>query len=134
MTEGAEYNIIIVAEIRPRCIMRRRDSYIKGVCQMTKIVGVRFKEAGKIYHFNPAGIDIKKGDRVIVETARGIEMGEVCMGMKEISPESLSKPLKDVIRLANQEDMERVAENKKREKEAFDVCLEMIKKHDRSVL
>lgn len=96
---------------------------------MTKIVGVRFKEAGKIYHFNPAGIDIKKGDRVIVETARGIEMGEVCMGMKEISPESLSKPLKDVIRLANQEDMERVAENKKREKEAFDVCLEMIKKH-----
>lgn len=96
---------------------------------MTKIVGVRFKEAGKIYHFNPAGIDIKKGDKVIVETARGIEMGEVCMGIKEISPESLSKPLKDVIRLANHEDMERVAENKKREKEAFDICLEMIKKH-----
>lgn len=96
---------------------------------MTKIVGVRFKEAGKIYHFNPAGIDIKKGDKVIVETARGIEMGEVCVGIKEISPESLSKPLKDVIRLANREDMERVAENKKREKEAFDICLEMIKKH-----
>lgn len=96
---------------------------------MTKIVGVRFKEAGKIYHFNPAEIDIKKGDKVIVETARGIEMGEVCMGIKEISPESLSKPLKDVIRLANHEDMERVAENKKREKEAFDICLEMIKKH-----
>lgn len=96
---------------------------------MTKIVGVRFKEAGKIYHFNPAGIDLVKGDKVIVETARGIEMGEVCMGMKEIPPESLSKPLKDVIRLANQEDMERVAENRKREKEAFEICLEMIKKH-----
>ncbi len=97
---------------------------------MTKIVGVRFKEAGKIYHFNPAGFDIKKGDKVIVETARGIEMGEVCMGIKEVSPESLAKPLKDVIRLASKEDMDRVAENKRREKEAFDVCLEMIKKHE----
>ena len=96
---------------------------------MTKIVGVRFKEAGKIYHFNPAGFDIKKGDKVIVETARGIEMGEVCMAIKEVSPESLSKPLKDVIRIATKEDENRVAENRKREKEAFDICLEMIKNH-----
>lgn len=96
---------------------------------MTKIVGVRFKPAGKIYHFNPAGHDIKKGDHVIVETARGIEMGEVCVGIKEISPESLTKPLKDVIRLATDEDIKRVEENKVKEKEAFEVCLEMIKQH-----
>lgn len=96
---------------------------------MTKIVGVRFKAAGKIYHFNPAGHDIKKGDRVIVETARGIEMGEVCVGIKEISPESLTKPLKDVIRLATKEDIDRVAENKIKEKEAYQICNEMIREH-----
>jgi len=96
---------------------------------MTKIVGVRFKPAGKIYHFNPAGHDIKKGDNVIVETARGVEMGEICVGIKEISEESLTKPLKDVIRIATEEDMARVAENKIKEKEAFNICLEMIKEH-----
>ena len=96
---------------------------------MTKIVGVRFKPAGKIYHFNPAGHDIKKGDKVIVETARGIEMGEVCVGIKEISPESLTKPLKDVIRVATDEDVKRVEENKIKEKEAVGICLEMIKQH-----
>lgn len=96
---------------------------------MTKIVGVRFKEAGKIYHFNPADHDIKKGDKVIVETARGIEMGDVCVGIKEISPESLTKPLKDVIRIATDEDIKRVSENKEKEKEAFAICAEMIKQH-----
>lgn len=96
---------------------------------MTKIVGVRFKSAGKIYHFNPADHDIKKGDKVIVETARGVEMGEVCTGVKEISPETLAKPLKDVIRIATEDDMARVEENKIKEKEAFGVCVEMIKKH-----
>lgn len=96
---------------------------------MTKIVGVRFKPAGKIYHFNPAGHDIKKGDKVIVETARGIEMGEVCVGIKEISPESLTKPLKDVMRIATEQDVKRVEENKIKEKEAFGICLEMIKQH-----
>ena len=96
---------------------------------MTKIVGVRFKAAGQIYHFNPAGHDIKKGDNVIVETARGIEMGEVCVGIKEISPESLNKPLKDIIRLATKEDIDRVAENKIKEQEAFQICAEMIREH-----
>jgi len=102
---------------------------IKRSMTMTKIVGVRFKPAGKIYHFNPAGHDIKKGDKVIVETARGIEMGDVCVGIKEISPESLTKPLKDVIRIATQEDIKRVSENKEKEKEAFGICVEMIKQH-----
>lgn len=96
---------------------------------MIKIVGVRFKPAGKIYHFNPAGNDIKKGDNVIVETARGVEMGEVCMDIKELDPENITKPLKDVIRVANDDDMKKVEENKALEKEAFEVCIEMIKRH-----
>lgn len=96
---------------------------------MTKIVGVRFKPAGKIYHFSPAGHNIKKGDKVIVETARGIEMGEVCVGIKDISPESLTKPLKDVIRIATEEDVKRSEENREKEKEAFGICIEMIKQH-----
>lgn len=96
---------------------------------MTKIVGVRFKEAGKIYHFNPADFDINVGDRVVVETARGIEMGEVVVGIKEIAEEDLTKPLKDVIRVANEEDFKRVEENKIKEKEAFEICCEMIKEH-----
>ncbi len=96
---------------------------------MTKIVGVRFKPVGKIYHFNPADHDINIGDKVVVETARGIEMGEVVVGIKEVLEEDLTKPLKDVIRIANEEDFKREAENKEKEKEAFEVCCEMIKNH-----
>ena len=96
---------------------------------MTQIVGVRFKPVGKIYHFNPAGFDIKVGNKVVVETARGIEMGDVAVGLKEVCEEELSKPLKDVIRIANEEDFKRAEENKLKEKEAFDICCEMIKNH-----
>ena len=96
---------------------------------MTKIVGVRFKPVGKIYHFNPADHHINVGDRVVVETARGIEMGEVVVGIKDILEEELAKPLKDVIRIANEEDLKREAENKIKEKEAFAICCEMIKEH-----
>lgn len=96
---------------------------------MTKIVGVRFKPVGKIYHFNPSELDINIGDKVVVETARGIEMGEVVVGIKEIPEEDLAKPLKDVIRIANEEDLKRVEENKVKEKEAFGICCEMIKNH-----
>ena len=96
---------------------------------MTNVVGVRFKPVGKIYHFNPGEHDIKKGDKVIVETARGIEIGEVVTPIKEISEENISKPLKDVIRIATNEDIEKVAENKEKEKQAFSICNEMIKAH-----
>ena len=97
---------------------------------MPNIVGVRFKPAGKIYHFNPAGLKIKKNDFVIVETARGIELGKVVVEEKEISPEQISKPLKDVIRIATDSDLKTVEENRKKEKEAFAICLEKIKKHE----
>lgn len=96
---------------------------------MTKIVGVRFKPVGKIYHFNPAGLDIHTGDKVIVETARGVEMGSVVIGVREIRDEDAVKPLKDVIRIATPEDMERAEENRRKEKEAFKICNEKIKKH-----
>lgn len=96
---------------------------------MARIVGVRFKPVGKIYHFNPAGLDIKKDDFVVVETSRGVELGKVVVAEKEISPEHINKPLKDVIRIATPDDLKRAEENKKKEKEAFSICLEKIKKH-----
>ncbi len=145
MTESAEYNIIKFADGEYFCIFLKvqgkekstphvgtgADFFekLEGVCQMTKIVGVRFKPVGKIYHFNPAGLEIKTGDKVIVETARGVELGSVVMGIKEVSQEELAKPLKDVIRIATEEDFKRVEENKLKEKEAFSICCEMIKKH-----
>lgn len=96
---------------------------------MTKIVGVRFKPVGKIYHFNPAGLEIKKNDFVVVETSRGIELGKVVVDEKEISPEQINKPLKDVVRIATAEDLKKAEENKKKEKDAFDICLEKIREH-----
>ncbi|MBR4723869.1 MAG: stage 0 sporulation family protein [Clostridia bacterium] len=96
---------------------------------MTKIVGVRFKPAGKIYHFNPAGLEIKRNDYVVVETARGVELGKVVVEEKEISAEQVVKPLKDVIRIATEADLKTAEQNKQKEKEAFAICLEKIKKH-----
>lgn len=96
---------------------------------MIKIVGVRFKPVGKIYYFNPADIDIKLKDKVIVETVRGIELGTVVIGPKELSEDNISKPLKDVIRKATEEDLKHVEENHVKEKEAFRICNEKIRKH-----
>ncbi len=96
---------------------------------MTKIVGVRFKEAGKVYYFDPAGIDIKKDDKVIVETARGVEMGDTVIPPSEVNDETIIKPLKCVLRLANDADMRVREENKEKEKKAFGICNEQIKKH-----
>lgn len=96
---------------------------------MTKIVGVRFKTAGKVYYFDPVEFKIKKGDCVIVETARGIELGTVVIAPSEVSEESVVKPLKSVIRIASEEDLKKREENKEKEKKAFSICNEQIKKH-----
>ncbi len=96
---------------------------------MVKVIGVRFRSAGKIYYFDPAGFDIKKGDNVIVETARGVEYGKVVLGFREIEDEDVIQPLKPVIRQATSEDDEVEKKNKEKEKEAFQICLEKIKKH-----
>lgn len=96
---------------------------------MVTIVGIRFKKAGKIYYFNPSEIDIQKNDCVIVETARGVELGEVVVGPREVAEEDIVAPLKDVIRKTTEEDRQRHLENKEKEKEAFEICLEKIIAH-----
>ena len=93
------------------------------------IIGVRFRKAGKIYYFSPANYTIKKGDNVIVETARGVEYGAVVLGPKELKEEEIVQPLKPVIRIATAEDDEIEAKNKEKEKEAYKICLEKIAKH-----
>ena len=83
---------------------------------MIKVIGVRFKKAGKIYYFDPSGLDIKKGNFVVVETARGIEFGECVIGIKEIPESDIVSPLKSVIRVAEEADMNKHKENKVKEK------------------
>ena len=97
---------------------------------MVKVTGVRFRSAGKIYYFDPTGFDIKKGDHVIVETARGVEFGTVVMSVREVEDDKVISPLKPILRMANKKDVETVERNREREKEAFAVCQEKIKKHN----
>ncbi len=97
---------------------------------MYNIIGVRFKKVGKVYHFDPNGLDIKKGDTVIVETSRGIEIGEVVIGIHEVDESVIKKPLRSVIRIADDNDLNILRENKKKEEEAFALCCEKIKKHN----
>ncbi|MFR1710383.1 MAG: stage 0 sporulation family protein [Clostridium sp.] len=97
---------------------------------MITVIGVRFKKAGKIYYFNPGDLDIKKGDFVVVETARGIEFGECVVGRKELKEGEIVAPLKNVIRKALEEDINANRINKEKEEEAFKVCLEKIKAHN----
>ena len=96
---------------------------------MTKVIGVRFRTAGKIYFFSPGELEIRQGDNVIVETARGVEFGRVVCGPKEVGDDAVVQPLKPVIRLANEQDRKTVDKNKQKEKEAFRICQEKIKKH-----
>ena len=95
---------------------------------MTKIIGVRFRNMGKIYYFGPKDLDISVGDHVIVETARGTEYGHVVMAPKEVPDEQVIQPLKSVIRLATPDDDERATRNREMEKEAYKACLEKIQK------
>lgn len=96
---------------------------------MTQIIGVRFRAAGKIYYFDPADLDIEAGTHVIVETARGVEYGQVVLGRREIEETKDLPPLKPIIRLATPEDHEQVLKNTAKEKEALAVCAEKVKKH-----
>lgn len=97
---------------------------------MILIIGVRFRKSSKVYYFDPTGYDIKKGDHVIVETARGIEYGTVVLGPKEVTDDKVVSPLKPLTRPATPEDEKTNVENEKKEKEAYQICLEKIKKHD----
>ena len=97
---------------------------------MINIVGVRFKNAGKIYYFDPVDFEIEENMDVVVETARGLEYGTIVVGKKEIDEESLVSPLKPIIRIATEEDTNIYKENKEKAKETFDLCLEKIKEHN----
>ncbi len=97
---------------------------------MVKVIGVRFRPAGKIYFFAPGKLKIETGDKVIVETARGVEFGAVVTGPKEVPEEQITQPLKPVIRVATAEDIKKEEKNREKEKEAFGICLEKIRKHE----
>ena len=97
---------------------------------MTRVIGVRFRQAGKIYFFAPGKLHINQGDKVIVETARGVEFGSVVTGPKEVPDQDIMQPLKSVIRVATEEDKRMEERNREKEKEAFNICLEKIRKHN----
>lgn len=96
---------------------------------MIKVIGVRFRTAGKVYFFDPGKFEIKQGDHVIVETARGIEYGTVIGAPRVVEEDKVVQPLKSVLRIANQKDDEQEAANRQKEKDAFKICLEKIRKH-----
>ncbi|NLY50818.1 MAG: stage 0 sporulation family protein [Firmicutes bacterium] len=96
---------------------------------MQRVVGVRFKKAGKTYYFDPGDRELNRGDNVIVETARGVEFGEVVMSPREVPDEEVVSPLKPVMRVATDEDRQQVKVNKAKEKEAMKICLEKIASH-----
>ena len=96
---------------------------------MTTVIGVRFRTAGKIYFFSPGNFDIKKGDHVIVETARGVEYGSVVLSPKKVSDDEIMQPLKPVLRIATEADEKAQKKNHEKEKEAFKICKEKIVKH-----
>lgn len=97
---------------------------------MVTVVGVRFKKAGKIYYFSPDNLNIKKYDNIIVETARGVEFGKCVIAPKAINESNIVSPLKNVLRVATEEDIKKHNENKEKESEAFKVCIEKIQQHD----
>ena len=96
---------------------------------MTEIIGVRFKSAGKVYYFSPGSIKAEEGSLVIVETARGVECGEVVMSNRMVEDEKITAPLKDIIRIANKQDMKILEQNRVKEENAFKICQEKILAH-----
>lgn len=96
---------------------------------MIKVVGVRFKDTGKMYYFDPLNLNVKKGDKVIVETSRGLECGIASSGIKEVEDDEVVQPLKQVKRIATQEDVKTLEENKIKEKKAYDICSKKIEEH-----
>lgn len=96
---------------------------------MIKVVGVRFRTAGKVYYFDPKNLAIQKGEHVIVETARGVEYGTVVCAVKEVTDDEISQPLKPVIRVATEKDDKQEENNREKEKEALKICQEKVEKH-----
>lgn len=102
---------------------------LEAVEQLVTVVGVRFKRAGKIYYFDPNGLSLKPGDKVIVETSRGLESGQVVIKPRQVPESDILTPLRPVIRIATPEDLEQVAENKRLAEEAWEICAQRVRKH-----
>lgn len=96
---------------------------------MKDVIGVRFRENGKIYFFDPLNFEVETGQYVIVETARGVEYGKVVLGRRQIDEGKMSSQLKPIIRIANEKDAKQHEDNKEKSRKAYDICLEKIKKH-----
>lgn len=96
---------------------------------MMDVIGVRFRENGKIYFFDPVKFDVQVGEHVIVETARGVEYGKVVLGRREIDEKKMSSPIKPIIRIAEAKDHKKFEDNKEKNKKAYNICLEKIAKH-----
>ncbi len=97
---------------------------------MIKVIGVRFRNVGKIYYFNPKNFQIKAGEHVIVETARGVEYGTVVIEPRDVTDDQVVQPLKDVIRVATPKDDQKAEQNAEKEKEAYQICLKKIRAHE----
>ncbi|MBP0989710.1 MAG: stage 0 sporulation family protein [Oscillospiraceae bacterium] len=96
---------------------------------MAEVIGVKFKDVGKSYYFDPEGVKVEEGTWVVVKTARGEECGIVAISNKEVSEEEIVKPLKSIVRIATKEDIARMEENKEKEKQAFEICEKKIAAH-----
>ena len=96
---------------------------------MAEVIGVRFKNVGKVYYFDPVGLSFETEQKVIVETSRGVECGQVVLSNREVDDDAVVSPLKPVMRLATEHDLAVVSENHQKEKEAFAICQEKIAKH-----
>lgn len=104
--------------------------FIRGRCNIIiTVVGIRFKKAGKVYYFDPGSLKLNKGDAVIVETARGLELGEVVTALRQVEETEVVQPLRPVLRTATPADLEQVAVNRRKEKEAFAICQQKIQEH-----
>jgi cell fate regulator YaaT (PSP1 superfamily) len=97
---------------------------------MVNVVGIRFKKAGRVYYFNPGDLPVKKGQNVVVETARGVEFGELVVGPRLVDEKMIVSPLKKVLRIATPEDVAKMEENSKKEKAAFAACIQKITEHN----
>ena len=96
---------------------------------MVNVVGIKFRNAGKVYYFDPAGFDVSAGDNVIIETARGIEFGTVTMEQSQVHPDDIVQPLRKIIRVADENDKAKYQENESKKEKALEICAEKIKKH-----
>ena len=128
--EESEENLEFLEDIIPEAVEPKAPPQPQEDEEKVEVIGIRFKKVGKVYYFEPNGIEATKGEFAIVETARGPEFGEVFVANKLVGVSETVPPLRPVIRIATKDDIAHNEENLKKEKDAFDVCLKQIEKHE----